>query len=76
MQIPTIISLAGTLVCAGLFVKQRNWVLAAAFMFATAYTVMNQVMRIPGVPPVAVMACAWLFFALLAVETLRKVVLK
>jgi hypothetical protein len=76
MQIATIISLAGTVTCAGLFVKQSNWVLAAAFIFATAYTVMDKVTRIPGVPPVAVMACAWLFFALLAVETLRKVVLK
>ena len=76
MQIATLISLAGTVTCAGLFVKQSNWILAAAFVFATAHTVMNQVTRIPGVPPVAVMACAWLFFALLAVETLRKVVLK
>ena len=76
MQIATIISLAGTVTCAGLFIKQRHWILAAAFVFATAYTVMNQVTRIPGVPPVAVVACAWLFFALLAVETLRKVILK
>jgi hypothetical protein len=76
MQIATLISLAGTITCAGLFVKQSNWILVAAFVFATAHTVMSQVTRIPGVPPVAVMACAWLFFALLAVETLRKVVLK
>jgi hypothetical protein len=76
MQIATIISLAGTVTCAGLFAKQRNWVLAAAFVFATAYTFMDRVMHVPGVPPIAVTACAWLFFALLAVETLRKVVLK
>lgn len=76
MQIATIISLAGTVTCAGLFIKQSDWLLAAAFVFATAYLVMEKVIRIPGMPPVAVMACAWLFFGLLAVETLRKVVLR
>nr|GEU28579.1 hypothetical protein [Tanacetum cinerariifolium] len=38
MQIATIISLAGSITCVGLFSKQKEWVLAAAFVFAAAFT--------------------------------------
>ena len=76
MQIATIISLAGTITCAGFFTKQREWLLAVAFYCATAYTVLAQVYRLPFIPGYLVPWLAYLFFVLAAVEFLRKVVLK
>jgi len=76
MQIATIIGLAGTVTCAGLFFKQKNWLLTAAFVFSTAYIILDKVIHIPGVPYFLVPWFAYLFFALVAYEIFRAVVLK
>lgn len=76
MQIATIISLAGTVTCAGLFSKQKNWLLATAFVLATVYTVLEKAIHIPAMPYFLVPWLAYLFFALLAYEIFRAVVLK
>lgn len=76
MQIATIISLAGTVTCAGLFSKQKHWLLATAFALATAYTILEKAIHISAVPYFLVPWLAYLFFALLAYEVFRAVVLK
>lgn len=76
MQISTIIGLAGTITCVGLFIKQKNWLLAAAFVCATVYMIMDKVIHIPLVPYFLVPWFAYLFFALVAYEIFRTVVLK
>ncbi len=76
MQIATLLSLAGTVTCAGLFSKQKNWLLAGAFTLATAYTALEKMIHIPAVPSAAIPWLAYLFFALVAYEIFRAVVLK
>ena len=76
MQIATILSLAGSVTCVGLFTKQKNWLLAAAFIFSTAYTILDKVVHIPAVPFSVVSWLAYLFFALVAYDIFRKIVLK
>lgn len=75
MQIATIISLAGTITCVGLFSKQKEWVLAAAFAFGAAFTALAA-LRPSFIPGYLVPWCAYAFFALAAVEFVRKVILK
>jgi hypothetical protein len=75
MQISTILSLAGTVTCVGLFAKQKDWLLTAAFAFATAHTLLA-VFRPSFIPGYLVPWCAYAFFALAAIEFVRKVVLK
>jgi hypothetical protein len=76
MQIATILGLAGTVTYVGLFIKQKNWLLATAFVFSTAYTILDKIIHIPVVPYFMVSWFAYLFFALVAYEIFRKVVLK
>ena len=76
MQIATIISLVGTVTCVGLFIKQKNWLLATAFIFSTAYMILEKVIHVPVVPYFVVPWFAYLFFALVAYEIFRTVVLK
>ncbi len=76
MQIATIIGLAGTVTCAGLFIKQKNWLLATAFVFSTVYLILDKVIHISLVPYFLVPWFAYLFFALVAYEIFRTVVLK
>ena len=75
MQIATIISLAGTITCVGLFAKQKEWVLATAFAFGAAFTALAA-FRPFFVPGYLIPWCAYTFFALVAVEFIRKVILK
>ena len=75
MQIATILSLAASVTCVGLFTKQKNWVLAAAFAAASLYTILDKVIHIAALPGYLVLWCAYLFFALVAYEIFRKVVL-
>jgi hypothetical protein len=76
MQIATILSLVGSVTCVGLFTKQKNWLLATAFIFSTAYTILDKVVHIPVVPFFVVSWLAYLFFALVAYEIFRKIILK
>jgi hypothetical protein len=76
MQIATILSLVGSVTCVGLFTKQKDWLLATAFIFSTAYTILDKVIHIPTVPFFVVSWLAYLFFALVAYEIFRKVFLK
>lgn len=76
MQIATIIGLAGTVTCAGLFIKQKNWLLATAFVFSTVYLILDKVIHIAVVPYFLVPWFAYLFFALVAYEIFRAVILK
>ena len=76
MQTATILSLAASVTCVGLFIKQKNWILAAAFIFSTAFTVLDKVVHVSAIPGAWVIWLAYLFFALLAYEVLQKVVLK
>lgn len=76
MQIATIIGLVGTVTCVGLFIKQKNWLLATAFVFSTAYMILDKVIHIPVVPYFIVPWFAYLFFALVVYEIFRTVVLK
>jgi hypothetical protein len=76
MQIATIISLVGSVTCIGLFTKQKNWLLATAFIFSMAYTILDKVVHIPAAPFFVVSWLAYLFFALVAYEIFRKIVLK
>ncbi|HWW69403.1 MAG TPA: hypothetical protein VN089_05650 [Duganella sp.] len=75
MQIATILSLAASVTCVGLFTKQKNWVLAAAFAFSTVYTILDKAIHIAAVPAFVIPWCAYAFFALVAYEIFRKVVL-
>jgi hypothetical protein len=75
MQIATILSLAASVTCVGLFTKQKNWVLAAAFVFSTIYMVLDKAIYIAAVPAFVVPWCAYIFFALVGYEIFRKVVL-
>nr|WP_315398659.1 hypothetical protein [uncultured Duganella sp.] len=74
MQIATILSLAASITCVGLFTKQKNWVLAAAFVFSSLYTILDRV-HIAAVPGFVTPWCGYLFFALVGYEIFRKVVL-
>jgi len=75
MQIATIISLAGSITCVGLFSKQKEWVLAATFVFGAAFTLLAA-FRPSFIPGYIVPWCAYAFFALAAAEFVRKVILK
>ncbi len=75
MQIATMLSLAASVTCVGLFTKQKNWVLAAAFTFSTVYTILDKAIHIAAVPGYLIPWCAYLFFALVVYEVFRKVVL-
>ena len=75
MQIATILSLAASVTCVGLFTKQKNWVLAAAFVFSTIYTVLDKAIYIAAVQAFVIPWCAYIFFALVGYEIFRKVVL-
>lgn len=75
MQIATIISLAGSITCVGLFSKQKEWVLAAAFVFGAAFTTFAA-FRPSFIPGFIVPWFAYAFFALAAIEFVRKVILK
>jgi hypothetical protein len=76
MQIATILSLVSSVTCVGLFTKQKNWMLATAFIFSTAYTMLDKVVHIHAVPFFVVSWLAYLFFALVAYEIFRTIVLK
>jgi hypothetical protein len=76
MKIATIISLVSSVACTGVFAGQKRWVLAAAFVFATAYTLLDRVVRVPSLPALAIDALALLFAALVAYEIVRKVFFK
>lgn len=76
MQIATILSLAGSVTCVGLFSKQKNWLLAAAFCLSTAYTTLDKVIHISAVPFFLIPWLAYLFFALVGYEIFRTIVLK
>lgn len=75
MQTATILSLAASITCVGLFTKQKNWVLAAAFAFSSVYTILDKAIYIAAVPGFVIPWCAYLFFALVGYEVFRKVVL-
>jgi hypothetical protein len=76
MQIATILSLTGSVTCVGLFTKQKNFLLAIAFVFSTIYTVLDKVVRTSAIPAFVVTGFAYLFFVLLAYDVFRKVLLK
>ncbi|NYE63037.1 hypothetical protein FHW58_004259 [Duganella sp. 1224] len=76
MKIATIISLAGTVTSAGIFTAQKQWVLAAAFILMTLYTVLDKVFRIGAIPPMVVDAFPLVALVLILYEVLRKVVAK
>ena len=75
MQTATILSLAASITCVGLFTKQKNWVLAAAFAFSSIYTILDKAISIAAVPAFVIPWCAYIFFALVGYEVFRKVVL-
>jgi hypothetical protein len=76
MKIATIISLAGTITCSGIFTVQKQWVLAAAFICMTIYTLLDRVIHIGAIPPVVVTAFPVVALVLTLYEVLRKVVAK
>ncbi|MRX06747.1 hypothetical protein GJ697_02745 [Pseudoduganella sp. FT25W] len=76
MKIATLISLAGTVTCSGVFTVQKQWVLAAAFIFLTVYTLLERVIHIGAIPPVVVDAFPVVALLLALYEILRKVVAK
>ena len=76
MQIATLLSLAASITCVGVFTQQKKWPLAAAFAFSTAYTLLDKVVHVQAVPPVVIHALPLLFLALVVYETLTKVVMK
>ncbi|WP_395403585.1 hypothetical protein ACHMW6_33230 [Pseudoduganella sp. UC29_106] len=76
MKIATIISLVSSVACVGVFAGQQRWILAIAFVFATAYTLLDKVIRVPSLPIMAIDATAFLFAALVVYEIVRKVFFK
>lgn len=76
MKIATIISLAGTVTCSGVFTAQKQWVLAAAFICMTIYTLLDRVIHIGAIPPVVVTAFPVVALVLILYEVLRKVIAK
>jgi hypothetical protein len=74
MQIATILSLAGTVTCVGVFISHKKWLLALAFTCATAYTILTSVVHVAAVPAVLVQSLPYLFLALVVLEVLRKLV--
>lgn len=76
MQIATMLSLAGSVTCVGVFIGRKNWVLALAFLCSIAYTVLAQVVSVPEIPGIVVQALPFLFLALVVYEVLQKLVMK
>lgn len=76
MKIATIISLAGTITCSGIFTVQKQWVLAAAFICMTIYTLLDRVIHIGAIPPIVVTGFPVVALVLTLYEVLRKVVAK
>jgi len=76
MKIATLISLAGTVTCSGLFTAQKQWTMAAAFILLTAYTLLERVFHLGALPPIAVDALPLVALLLILYEVLRKVVAK
>ena len=76
MQIATMLSLAGSVTCVGVFIGRKNWILALAFFCSIAYTVLAQVVNVPEIPSIVVQALPFLFLALVVYEVLQKLVMK
>jgi hypothetical protein len=76
MKIATLISLAGTITCSGIFTVQKQWVLAATFIFLTIYTLLDRVIHIGVIPGVVVDAFPVVALLLALYEILRKVAAK
>ncbi|SDG52506.1 MULTISPECIES: hypothetical protein [unclassified Duganella] len=76
MQIATMLSLAGSVTCVGVFIGRKNWILALAFFCSIAYTVLAQVVNVPEIPGIVVQALPFLFLALVVYEVLQKLVMK
>jgi len=76
MQIATMLSLAGSVTCVGVFVGRKNWLLALAFVCSIVYTVLAQVVSVSAIPAIVVQALPFLFLALIVYEVLQKLVMK
>ena len=76
MQIGTMLSLAGSVTCVGVFIGRKNWILALAFFCSIAYTVLEHVVSVPEIPNMVVQALPLLFLALVVYEVLQKLVMK
>jgi hypothetical protein len=76
MKIATLISLAGTVTCSGIFTVQKQWVLAAAFIFLTLYTLLDRVVHIGAIPSVVIEAFPVVALILAVYEIIRKVAAK
>ena len=76
MKIATLISLAGTVTCSGIFTAQKQWMMAAAFILRTADPRLVRVFPIGALPPIAVDALPLVALLLILYEVLRKVVAK
>ncbi|MYM71518.1 hypothetical protein GTP55_25300 [Duganella sp. FT109W] len=76
MKIATLISLAGTVTCSGVFTAQKQWMMAAAFICMTIYTLLDRVIHLGFIPPLVVTAFPVVALVLVLYEVLRKVVAK
>jgi len=76
MQIATMLSLAGSVTCVGVFVAQKKWVLATAFFCSIAYTILEKVIHVAAIPSLVIQALPFLFLALVVYEFLHKLVMK
>jgi hypothetical protein len=76
MQIATMLGLAGTVTCAGVFIGQKKWVLASAFLCAVAYMVLETVIHVRAVPGMVLQALPILFLVLIVYEVITKLVMK
>ncbi|MYM34664.1 hypothetical protein GTP44_23755 [Duganella sp. FT50W] len=76
MHTATMLSLAGSVTCVGVFIGRKNWILALAFLCSIAYTVLAQVVSIAAIPGMVVQALPFIFLALVVYEILQKLVMK
>jgi len=76
MQIATMLSLAGSVTCVGVFIGQKKWLLALAFACSIAYTILEKVVHVAAVPGMVIQALPFLFLALVVYEVLHKLVMK
>lgn len=76
MQIATMLSLAGTITCLGIFTSHKKWTLALAFLFASTYTVLHDVIHVAAVPGLLLQSLPYVFLALVVFAMLRTLVAK
>jgi len=73
MQIATLMSLFGSVMCVSIYAWRRHWVMACAWVFSGAYSLFDRVLQ-NVIPTPVVSSFAYLFFSMVMFEIIKKIV--